>query len=96
MCEHYGVSSNEIEQVLIAGAFGNHLDPSSACRIGLLPSSLLERIVPIGNAAGTGACRCVCSCEEFDRTKKLVSETEFLELASLDTFQDTFIDQLYF
>lgn len=96
MCNQLGIQPKEIRQVLIAGAFGNYMDPSSACRIGLIPSILRDRILPIGNAAGAGACRCVCNAAEFERIQKTVSETQFLELASLDDFQDVFIDELGF
>ena len=50
-----GVSVGDIEEVDIAGAFGNYIDPDSACAIGLIPPVLREKIVPVGNAAGAGA-----------------------------------------
>ena len=57
---------------------------------------LLDRIHGIGNAAGDGAQRCALSKAEFERSKRLAAETEFLELASKPDFQDRFVDALSF
>lgn len=96
MCEHLGHQVEEIDTVLLAGAFGNYLDPAAACKIGMIPPCLLERIRPIGNAAGEGAKLCALSKQEFDYSKNLAKTTEFLELASLRQFQDRFIGSLNF
>ena len=96
MAEKLGVKTAQICRVLLAGAFGNYLDPVSACRIGMIPPRLLDRITGIGNAAGIGAAQCALSREAFSYAKRLAETTEFLELASLPQFQDTFIDRLNF
>ncbi len=96
MCVHLGVTPEEIQSVLLAGAFGNYMDPRSACRIGMIPPALLERITPIGNAAGEGAKLCAVSAAAYEYSKKLAAETEFLELASKPEFQDCFVDALEF
>ena len=96
LCEHLGEKTQDIQQVLLAGAFGNYLDPASACRIGMIPEKLLDRIRGIGNAAGDGAQRCSVSHAEFERSRQLAAETEFLELASKPNFQDEFVDALTF
>ena len=61
-----GVGVADIDTVFLAGAFGNYLDPASACRIGMIPPVLADRIVPIGNAAGEGARLCAQSAAEFE------------------------------
>ena len=96
LAEKMGVQVADIQKVYLAGAFGNYLDPASACRIGMIPPVLLDRIRPIGNAAGEGAKLCALSREEFAYSKKLAKETEFLELASLPQFQDCYVDALEF
>ena len=96
MCEHLGVEAEDIGQVLLAGAFGNYMEPRSACRIGMIPPSLLDRIKPIGNAAGEGAKMCAISREAYEYSKQLAAQTEFLELASKPEFQDCFVDALEF
>ena len=96
MCDQLGITPADIQQVLIAGAFGNYMNPESACRIGLISQVLKDRIIPMGNGAGTGARLCVLNQAEFERAKKMAAQTEFLELASLEDFQDTFVDELGF
>ena len=91
MCEYLGIQVEQIETVYLAGAFGNYLDPAAACRIGMIPPCLQDRIQPIGNAAGEGAVLSALSKAEFDYASTLGIGTEFLELASLRQFQDRFI-----
>lgn len=94
LAETRGVRIEEIENVYFAGAFGNYLNPHSACRIGMLPSCLEDRIQGIGNAAGEGAKLCALSWKEFDDSKHLAENTEFLELASLPQFQSIYLKEL--
>ena len=86
----------QVEQVYIAGAFGNYMDPAGACRIGMLPGILKDRIIPVGNAAGEGAKLALLNKEELKRAERLARHTEFLELAALPEFQDQFVDELEF
>ena len=96
LCAQLGVELDQIRKVCLAGAFGNYLDPASACRIGMIPPVLLDRIQPIGNAAGEGAKLSALSRKEFEYAQSLARGTEFLELASLPEFQDCYVDALEF
>lgn len=96
LAERLGISITEIRQVCIAGAFGNYMDPNSACDIGLIPPELREKVVPVGNAAGEGAKMVLQDRAAWDRAEVLARRAEFLELASLPQFQDEFVDQLEF
>ena len=90
------VSVGDIRKVYLAGAFGNYMNPASACRIGMIPPVLLDRIETIGNAAGEGAKLCALNRREFAYSQFLAAKTEFLELASCPEFQDCYIDHLMF
>jgi len=96
LAEKIGAEVDRIQKVYLAGAFGNYLTPASACRIGMIPPVLLDRIQPIGNAAGEGAKLCALNREEYLYSQRLAKETEFLELASLPQFQDCYVDALEF
>lgn len=96
MCQLWGLTLNDIDEVLIAGAFGNYMNPESACAIGLLPMELSGKVTPIGNAAGEGAKIAVLNEKEFHRACGLASQVGFLELANRPEFQDTFVDELGF
>ena len=54
LAEH-GLTVDDLDELLVAGAFGNHIEVESAQAIGLYPAIPRERIRQIGNAAGTGA-----------------------------------------
>ena len=96
LAEKLGAAVEDIRKVYLAGAFGNYLAPASACRIGMIPPVLIDRIEPIGNAAGEGAKLCAMSEAEFKYAQALAENTEFLELASLPQFQDCYVDALEF
>lgn len=96
LSENLGTGVSDIQKVYLAGAFGNYMNPRSACRIGMIPPVLLDKIMPIGNAAGEGAKLCALSRAEFAYSQRLANETEFLELASLPNFQDCYVDALEF
>ena len=53
LMQHLGV--NRVDRVMIAGAFGTHVDREKALIMGLIPDCDPDRVVPIGNAAGDGA-----------------------------------------
>ncbi len=96
LCRHRGVSLEDIEEVQLAGAFGNYLNPKSACAVGLLPGELEGRIRSVGNAAGIGAQIAAVNADEFERGKRLAGQAEFLELAMDPEFQEVYVDELEF
>ncbi len=96
MAKQLGLGIPDIQKVQLAGAFGNYLSPKSACRMGLLPEELLDRIEPIGNAAGSGAKMLACNKELLPLTQELTRKIEFLELASLPEFSRTFAKSMNF
>ena len=96
MADELKIKINDIKKVYIAGAFGNYMNPHSACRIGLLPAALEEKITMIGNAAGEGSQIALVNYNEFLHAQELIDKIDFIELASSPDFQDVFIDQLMF
>ena len=96
MCKKRGIRPEDIQKVYLAGAFGNYLDPASACAIGMIPPCLQDHIQPIGNAAGMGARACALSREMFRYSAELAQKAQFLELASMPEFNDCYVDCLLF
>ncbi len=96
MADRLGIKVTDIQKVLIAGAFGNYMDPHSACAIGMIPIELEDRIEMIGNAAGEGSKIATLNFAEYRRAQKITEKVEFLELATHPDFQDTFVDNLMF
>ena len=50
-----GLVADDIDLVIIAGAFGTYIDVASAIAVGMLPALPLDRFRQVGNAAGMGA-----------------------------------------
>ena len=96
LMKELGITEKEIQKIYIAGAFGNYMNPASACAIGLLPPELEHLVEPVGNAAGEGAKIALLNTDELEATDKLVKSIRFLELAASAEFQDTFVDELAF
>ena len=80
----------EIEEVLIAGAFGSYMHPENAMRIGMLPEIPLSRIRAVGNAAGTGARMMLISKSARQKADDLAKRIEYLELTVYPEFPYVF------
>ena len=91
-----GIDVREIQQVWLAGAFGNFLSPESACAIGLLPPELSGRIRAVGNAAGTGVKRILRLPDAWEYVQRIAKETAVIELADIPEFQERFIRHMQF
>ena len=96
LAKQLGLQIEDIQKVLLAGAFGSFLNPENACRIGLLPEQLLEKIEVTGNAAGSGARLLACDRTLLPVTQELKERIEFLELANLESFPKTFAKAMLF
>lgn len=96
LMKELGISYDSISKVLIAGAFGNYMEPESACGISLIPKELRKKIAPVGNAAGIGAQLCALDKEMLKRATHISEYTDYIELAAIPEFQDIFVDELEF
>ena len=91
-----GLEDDDIEHILLAGAFGNYIRKESALRIGLLPDVPLERIAFVGNAASSGARMALVSQHYRDKARELAGRIEYIEIAHEPEFQDVFADSILF
>ncbi len=86
LMDHLKVQAEEIEEVVIAGAFGSYMNPVHAINIGLLPHLPSQCIHAVGNAAGTGARLMLCSKEMRAKALMLAKQIEYLELTVYPDF----------
>ena len=87
---------DEFDEVLLAGAFGTHLDPKYVSEIGIIPNAPAEKIRPIGNAAGMGAATALLNTAERERIILAVEKIVKMETALEPKFQDYFVDAMKF
>ncbi len=90
-----GLQPGDLEEVIVAGAFGTYLDLSNAIAIGMFPEIPLERFRQVGNAAGMGAVQALVSLESRYAIQAIVREVTYIELTTRADFQQEFINAMY-
>ena len=95
LLEH-GLTSDQLDEILIAGTFGSHIQIESSVQIGLFPGIPLEKIRQIGNAAGTGAAMMLLSTPERREAEELSERIHYMELARHRRFTRLFADSQRF
>lgn len=91
-----GIKGGDIRRFYLAGGFGAHMRPESAARIGLIPSGLLDRTVPLGNAALSGAAMMLISRGVMTESLRLAHLAHPLTLSGNPVFSDLFSERMMF
>ena len=92
-----GVGPEQVEELMLAGGFGNYLSVRSALRIGLIPPDLPEqKIRYVGNAAALGAQLALVSEAERARAETIARRIEHVSLAAHPDFETIFVDCMNF
>jgi uncharacterized 2Fe-2S/4Fe-4S cluster protein (DUF4445 family) len=91
-----GLAEDDIELVVIAGAFGAYIDVGSAIAIGLLPTLPLDRFTQVGNAAGLGVRQLLASRKTRAEARELALQCSYVELSTRGDFQKTFLHNIGF
>ncbi|MBN2033119.1 MAG: DUF4445 domain-containing protein [Deltaproteobacteria bacterium] len=95
LLEASGRSGDEIEEVIIAGAFGTYIDVQSAVTAGMLPKLPLSRFRQVGNAAGMGAQMALISSAVRKEAENLALRIRYIELAGSPQFSKIFVRACY-
>jgi uncharacterized 2Fe-2S/4Fe-4S cluster protein (DUF4445 family) len=90
-----GLKFSDLEQLFIAGGFGNYLDLEGSISVGLLPDIPLERIKFIGNSSVTGAKVALLSREALDEVEKIARKMTYIDLSSNNLFMDEYSSALF-
>jgi uncharacterized 2Fe-2S/4Fe-4S cluster protein (DUF4445 family) len=85
-----GTKENEIDEVIIAGAFGSYIDLASATGIGMFPSLPLARFYQVGNAAGLGAKLALISRKNRTAAEEIARRIRYIELTTHPKFKHEF------
>jgi len=91
-----GITVEDIDEVLLAGTFGNYIDKSNAQKVGLIPSVSLEKVKYVGNAACDGARLALVSQKVRNEMEENIKTIEHINLISQKDFQKTFVGAIYF
>jgi uncharacterized 2Fe-2S/4Fe-4S cluster protein (DUF4445 family) len=96
LMKEMGVSPADLQEVLLAGAFGSYIHPEAARLLGLVPPVDVKRIRAVGNAAGEGAKIALLSYREREAAEAMPSRLEYIELSGREDFNDIFMSVLGF
>ena len=87
---------NEFDKVLLAGAFGAHLDARYVALLDIIPTSTAEKIISVGNAAGVGASAALLDVNKRKIIIDAVDKVVKIETATEPKFQEYFVDAMKF
>jgi uncharacterized 2Fe-2S/4Fe-4S cluster protein (DUF4445 family) len=87
-----GLAPDDLELIVIAGAFGSYIDVQNAVAIGMFPPLPLERFKQVGNAAGMGAKLALTSAAVRAHARELQRHIEYIELARYPGFSRRYAD----
>ena len=93
---HELFGNRPIEEILLAGAFGNYADPEDARTLGLIPASPATKVRGVGNAAGYGACMTLLDKDRAKEADRIARKLEYVGLAGNSRFQELLVDSLLF
>jgi uncharacterized 2Fe-2S/4Fe-4S cluster protein (DUF4445 family) len=85
----------QVDRVVLAGAFGSYIDPLYALVLGLIPDCDPQRITAVGNAAGDGARIALLNRARRREAMELAHGVRYVETAVAADFQDEFVDAIH-
>ena len=95
LCRHAGVPYHRLASMVVAGAFGRHLNLASAQAIGLLPVIPSERVEVIGDAALAGCIAFTLSERARAGLEDIRRRARLFNLARFEGFDDLFLEHLH-
>ena len=90
-----GLTLNDIEQIFIAGGFGNYLNIEKAIIIGMLPDVPREKFRFLGNTAIAGAYFCLLSEKMREEADEVAGKMTNVELSVSRRFMDEYMSALF-
>ena len=92
LMDHLGIDA--VDRIVLAGAFGSHIDVKYAMVLGLIPDCDLAKVQSAGNAAGTGALIALLNQKARDEIQRVVRNVEKIETAVEPRFQAHFVEAM--
>ena len=82
---------DDIDQLFIAGGFGNYLDRAKVINLGMIPDIPLERIRFVGNTSLIGAKMALLSTEAFERCFEIAKSATYYDLITYPGYYEEFM-----
>jgi uncharacterized 2Fe-2S/4Fe-4S cluster protein (DUF4445 family) len=84
------------DKIILAGAFGSHIDKTKAMILGMIPDCPLDRVHSVGNAAGDGARIALLSRRKRLEAQRIATTIQRIELPVDPDFQNEYIAAMNF
>jgi uncharacterized 2Fe-2S/4Fe-4S cluster protein (DUF4445 family) len=95
LVEGVGLQVTDLEQIILAGAFGSYIDLDSAMTVGLLPEIAPEKILYVGNGSLLGSWMSEMSNHIRRDVVQVVRKMTSFELSEVTDFKDQYIASLF-
>jgi uncharacterized 2Fe-2S/4Fe-4S cluster protein (DUF4445 family) len=95
LIEGVGLQVTDLEQIILAGAFGSYIDLDSAMTVGLLPEVDPARILYVGNGSLLGSWMSEMSNHIRRDVVEVVRNMTSFELSEMTDFKDQYIASLF-
>jgi uncharacterized 2Fe-2S/4Fe-4S cluster protein (DUF4445 family) len=95
LIDSVGLKLQDIEQVILAGAFGSFINLENAIAIGLMPDLPRERFQFVGNGSLMGATLLAFSRELLEEERRVADMMTNFELSETPGFMDHYIAALF-
>ncbi len=95
LIEGVGLQVTDLEQIILAGAFGSYIDLDSAMTVGLLPEVDPARILYVGNGSLLGSWMSEMSNHIRRDVVEVVRNMTSFELSEVTDFKDQYIASLF-
>ncbi len=95
LLEKVGLSVEELDRVIIAGAFGSFINLDHAVTIGLLPDIPREKFSFIGNSSLKGARLAVMDRDLMEKSRDIARAMMNVELSEDHSYMDNFMAALF-
>jgi uncharacterized 2Fe-2S/4Fe-4S cluster protein (DUF4445 family) len=95
LLDQAGLDFSMIEQVIITGGFGQHLNIEKAISIGLLPDIERELFQYLGNSSIAGAYMTLLSDQYRKEARELSNKMTYIDFSSYSRYMDEFTAALF-
>ncbi len=93
MMKRLGIT--KLDRVVLAGAFGSHIDREASLTLGMFPDCPIEKVYAVGNAAGDGARMALINKGKRIEADSRARWVEFIEIATDPAFEREFMQAMH-
>jgi len=95
LLKEVGLDIQQLDRIILAGGFGEHINLDKAMAIGLLPETDPEKVIFMGNGSLVGARMCLLSNRIRKEVVEVTKSMTNLELSETGSYMDNYMAALF-